>query len=168
MGAARLRVASFPVIGEGPSAHEWEAPPEPAYEASASHCWGGDTVRAVADGIEPESSHDPSIPRLTWWDHKGSREWVQAEFDTPQKVSKVAVYWFDDTGHGGGCGLPASWRLLYRSGGEWLPVEASGSFGIEKDRYNEVPFKAVTTSLLRIEVELGEGVSGGILEWRIE
>jgi hypothetical protein len=25
MGAARLRISAFPVVGEGPNAHEWES-----------------------------------------------------------------------------------------------------------------------------------------------
>ena len=29
MGAARLRISSFPVIGEGPEAHRWPEPPRP-------------------------------------------------------------------------------------------------------------------------------------------
>jgi len=40
MGAARLRIASFPTIGAGPAAHEWKAPPKPRlspFHASASH-----------------------------------------------------------------------------------------------------------------------------------
>ena len=28
MGAARLRISAFPVIDEGPDAHEWVIPPE--------------------------------------------------------------------------------------------------------------------------------------------
>jgi hypothetical protein len=31
MGAARLRISSFPVIGEGPDAHRWSPPPRALY-----------------------------------------------------------------------------------------------------------------------------------------
>lgn len=41
--------------------------------ASASHCWQNDTVSALNDQIEPTSSIDHSIPRLTFWDRMGSR-----------------------------------------------------------------------------------------------
>ncbi|NUQ64462.1 MAG: glycoside hydrolase family 127 protein [Pirellulales bacterium] len=68
MGAARLRVASFPVIGDAPEAVRWQEPP--AEPASASHCWEGDVVTALDDKLEPKSSSDGSIPRFTWWDHK--------------------------------------------------------------------------------------------------
>jgi hypothetical protein len=167
MGAARLRIASFPVVGDGPEANEWTSPPEPAYRAKASHCWGGDTERAVADGLTPSSSSDGSIPRFTWWDHRGSMEWIQAEFEKPRKVSKVEVYWFDDTGRGH-CRVPSSWRLFCRQGEAWKPVETDSPCGVEKDRFNEVTFAPVATGALRIEAQLQDEFSGGILEWRVE
>ena len=77
MGAARLRIAMFPVIGSGPEAHEWVAPstPKPSlYKASASYCHEGDSVEALGDGQEPRTSNDHDIPRMTWWPHKGTKE----------------------------------------------------------------------------------------------
>jgi hypothetical protein len=166
MGAARLRIASFPVIGEGPDARPWKAPPRAAYKASASHCNTSDSEQAVADGIAPRNSGDTSIPRFTWWDHRGTAEWLAAEFDRPRKLSSIAVYWFDDTGRGA-CRVPASWRLLHRRGGEWREVERPSGYGVEKDRFNEASFAEVETDALRIEARLQEGFSGGVLEWRI-
>ncbi|MBI1913393.1 MAG: glycoside hydrolase family 127 protein [Planctomycetes bacterium] len=166
MGAARLRIASFPVVG-GASAHRWKTPPEPLpYKASASHCWRDDTVRALGDGLLPRNSGDHSIPRMTWWDHRGTAEWVQYDFGKPLEVSGVEVYWFDDTGKGQ-CRVPASWRVVYRKDGRWLPVEGAGGYGVDKDRFNKVAFKPVKTDALRLEVKLQEHFSGGILEWRV-
>jgi hypothetical protein len=168
MGAARLRISSFPVIGEGAKAHQWVVPPEALpLKVSASHCNESDTVRAIADGILPKNSNDHSIPRFTWWDHKGTKEWVQREFDKPRKVSKVEVYWFDDKPNNGGCRTPKSWRLLYRKDGKWLPVAKPSGYGVEIDKFNVTTFDEVETDALRIEVELREKFSGGILEWRI-
>ena len=167
MGAARLRISAFPVIGEGPGAHAWKTTSGPAYKASASHCWGGDTVKALSDGLLPGNSNDHSIPRMTWWDHKGTTEWVQASFEKPRTVSSVQVYWFDDTGVGA-CRVPASWRLLYIKDGAWVPVENPSAFGTAKDVFNKTTFAPVRTTALRIEVRLRHGFSGGILEWRIE
>ena len=65
--------------------------------ASSSYCWPPDSVAAVNDQAEPADSNDHSIPRLTWWDHKGTAEWLQYDFDRPTKVAAVEVYWFDDT-----------------------------------------------------------------------
>jgi DUF1680 family protein len=168
MGAARLRIASFPVIGEGPQTHYWKVPPEALpLKVSASHCYESDSVRAVADGLVPKNSNDHSIPRFTWWNHKGTKEWVQREFETPRKFSKVEVYWFDDTPSNGGCRVPKSWRLLYRKDGKWHEVAAASGYGLETNKFNVTTFKEVESDALRIEVQLQDQFSGGILEWRI-
>jgi hypothetical protein len=39
---------------------------------------------------------------------------------------------------------------------------------VEKDKFNSVTFSPVQTSALRLEVQLQEDFSGGILEWRID
>jgi len=135
-------------------------------QASASHCWQTDSETALNDGIEPASSNDQSIPRFTWWDHKGTKEWVQYDFQKTLKVSSVAVYWFDDTGEGG-CRVPESWKLLYKVGDEWKEVSGADGYGVEKDRYNRVTFDSVETTGLRVAVQLRPEFSGGILEWRI-
>lgn len=165
MGCARLRLSAFPVIGDGPAAHDWTLPPEPKIRASWVH--GGDTVDAVHDGIVPQNSGDQSIPRFTWWDRRGSEEWIESRFDAPREVQAVAVYWFDDTGRGS-CRVPRTWHLEARVGEQWRPVTAEGAYGVAKDTFNRVAFQPLTTDRLRIVVQLGEGVSGGILEWRIE
>jgi hypothetical protein len=167
MGAARLRIAAFPVIGHGADAHVWTAPPEPLFRATASHCFESDTPLAIADGIAPSSSDDHSVPRHTFWDHRGTTEWLQAEFDSPREVAKVALYWFDDTGRGA-CRTPRSWRLLARRDGAWVPVETTTGLGVDRDRFNEVTFRSFRTDALRIEVDLREGFSAGVLEWRID
>ncbi|MHC4081322.1 MAG: glycoside hydrolase family 127 protein [Planctomycetota bacterium] len=134
---------------------------------SASHCWESDSILAVNDQLEPEGSGDHSIPRLTWWDHLGTSEWVQYDFDEPRWVSSTSVYWFDDTGVGR-CRVPATWRLLYRQDDAWKPVPAPSGYGVQRDVYNRVEFDPVETSALRIEVQLRPDCSGGILEWRFE
>jgi len=133
---------------------------------SASHVWGSDTERALNDQREPRSSADESIPRHTWWDHRGGTEWVQYDFTEPATLSAVEVYWFDDTGRGG-CRVPASWRLLRRDGEGWTEVSSASGYGVEKDRFNVTTFDPVTTEALRIEVELQDGMSGGVLEWKV-
>jgi hypothetical protein len=169
MGAARLRLAMFPTIGSGPDAREWVAPAKPKpsrYRASASHVNPSDTVEALGDGAEPANSNDQSIPRMTWWPHRGTTEWVQYDFAQPQKVSSVAVYWFDDL-PGGGCAVPQSWRVLYRDANDWKEVANARSSPIGKDKFNQMSFDAVQTTALRLEVQLQPNRSGGILEWTI-
>jgi hypothetical protein len=116
--------------------------------------------------LEPASSLDHDIPRLTWWDHVGTREWVQYDFVKATAVSAVEVYWFDDTGRGR-CRVPKSWRLLYRDVEHWKTVATNDAYGIAKDRYNVVRFQPVETTALRLEVQLQPEVSGGVLEWRV-
>ena len=124
-------------------------------------------MRAVADGLVPKNSNDHSIPRFTWWDHKGTKEWVQREFDAPRKVAQVEVYWFDDAPGNGGCRTPQSWRLLYRKNGAWQEVAKPSGYGVAMDQFNVVTFGEVVTDALRIEVQLRDKFSGGILEWRV-
>ena len=166
MGCARLRISSFPTIGSGPGSHQWKQPPK-AIPATASHCFESDTVMALSDKLLPRSSNDHSIQRMTFWPRKGTKEWVQYDFEKPRKISSAAVYWFDDTG-GGGCRIPKSWILLYKDGNNWKQVSNTGSYGIEKDKFNSIRFKPVQTTALRLEVQLQQDFSGGILEWRVD
>jgi hypothetical protein len=136
---------------------------------TVSHCFANDTPDALNDGIEPANSNDHAIARHTWWDHRGTAEWVQYEFDRLRDVSSVSVYWWDDRPAGGQCAAPASWRLLYRTAeGQWRPMPGDIHYGTLKDRFNTVTFEAIQTDALRIEVRLAESYSGGILEWKVK
>ena len=88
-------------------------------------------------------------------------------FAKPSTVSQSDIYWFDDTGRGG-VRVPASWRLLYKDGAEWKPVETTSAFGVAKDEWNKVAFKPVTTSALRIELVMQPRVSAGVQEWKVK
>lgn len=143
-------------------------PPVSWVRPSASHCGEHDTLTALHDRSEPRSSGDQRIPRFTWWPRRGTREWVQYDFDRPRTVAGVAVYWFDDSQQRGLCRAPAAWKLLYRTADGWLPVADPSGFGAELDAYNRVSFAPVLTDGLRIEVELQDRFSAGILEWQVE
>jgi DUF1680 family protein len=136
---------------------------------SASHCWQNDTVSALNDQMEPAASDDQTIPRFTWWDHRGTAEWVQYDFERPEKVSAVEVYWWDERRIKAHCRVPQSWRLVYRTAdGQWKPVAGATGYTAEIDKFNRVGFEPVETKALRIEVQLQPEWSGGILEWRVE
>ncbi len=136
----------------------------------ASHLNPTDTLEALNDGAVPKSSADHAIRRMTWWDHRGTKEWLSYRFlgKKPRTVSEAAVYWFDDTGIGA-CRVPAAWRLLYLDGGEWKPVKLTGdsSYKTALNRFNKVTFEPVQTQELRIEVTLKPGFSGGVLKWTV-
>jgi hypothetical protein len=166
MGCCRLRITAFPVI-DNDKGKDWPPPVKPKYNPTASHCWDSDTPDALCDDVLPKSSNDHGLDRFTWWPRKGSVEWVQYDFDKPMMISSASVYWFDDTPRGG-CKLPKSWRLLYKDGKDWKPVEGASDYVVAKDKFCEVKFKEVTTPALRLEVQLEKDFSGGILEWRVK
>ena len=122
---------------------------------------------ALGDGLEPASSSDETIPRHTWWTHRGSTEWVQYDFPQSKEVSSVEVYWFDDSGKGE-CRVPRGWRLLYLDDLQWKPVPNAISAGVARDQWNRMRFQPVKTTALRLEAELQPQYSGGILEWRVK
>lgn len=90
MGCARLRISAFPTIGSGTDAHEWIAPVKKDNQ-TVSHCWQGDTVKALNDERIPGSSSDAGIPRFTWWDHRGTNEWVAYRFEEPPMIPRIGL-----------------------------------------------------------------------------
>jgi uncharacterized protein len=123
---------------------------------------------------EPRSSRDGSF-YFDWWPQgtgRGAQSnirsgWVEYSFDAPVTVSESELYWFDDA-PGGGVRVPAGWRILYKDGAEWKPVENSGAWPVEKDNYNKVTFKPVTSSGLRLEVSFQPNFSAGVQRWKVK
>jgi hypothetical protein len=122
---------------------------------------------ALNDQYEPENSNDHSWPYFHWWPKKNSWEWVQYDFEKPEKVSYMKVYWFDD-GPFGGCRIPDSWELWYKSRDKWLTVNASTGYTVTKDGWDELKFEPVTVDALRLRVKLSEKYSSGIHEWAVK
>jgi hypothetical protein len=167
MGAARLRISSFPVVDDGPDAQPWPAPPETwSWQIAASHCFAHDTLEALRDGKVPGDEHEPRFPRFTWWDHKGTLETVDYTFPAPREVAAVDVFWFDDQPRGG-CAVPANWRVVVRDGDAWRPVAQHGPYGIQEGAFQTTAFAPVTTTAIRLEVQLQDGKSAGLYEWRV-
>ena len=127
---------------------------------------GRKNPRAINDGEEPAASNDPSS-YFDWWPTKGTTEWAEYKFEKPATISETQLYWFDDTGRGE-VRVPASWRILYKDGDEWKPVENETPYGVQKDKYNIVSFKPVTTDGLRVEVVMQKEWSAGIQKWKVK
>ena len=145
----------------------------------------GKNVRPIIDGEEPNNSAE-SGSYFDWWPVQGwsdacdgtgepgqrrqcsKGEWIEMTFSTPATVARTEIYWFDDETNRGGVRVPASWRLLYKDGDEWKPVETGDPFGTVKDAWNTVSFRPVTTSALRLELVMKPGVSAGLQEWRVK
>lgn len=177
MGAARLRITAFPTVTDSPDGHRWtetKLPLAASFKVTTSH--GKDLLDLANDGVSPDRSDDAWFPRITWWDHTGTREWLQYTFPEPLTVSSCAVFWFDDSPRGR-CKTPASWRITYQKDGNWIPVdptdgpwqalEGKQEYKAEKDKFNTIRFKPVITGALRLEVQLADGHSAGLFEWRV-
>ena len=169
-GAAPLRISAIPVLGAGPKARDWQPPviPKRLHGGHASHCCPHDSTAAIADDLIPTGSIDHTIPRHTFWPHKGTEEWLEARFEMPCELSTVSVSWFDDSPHDGGCSPPNGWSLLHLDGADaWHAVNTAGAQGVATDRFDTATFKPVRRRALRREVKLREDGSAGVLDWRI-
>ncbi len=162
MGAARLRISAFPSVSTNGSATQWGAP----YTPSASYVNSSDTVSAMNLGLEPTNSSEQMM-RMTWWNHLGTTEWVQATFNGLSQVSRMSVYWYDDVPIGGGCNVPQSWWVEYLVGTNWVTATGASGYGITPNAFNTVTFNPVTTTAVRVYVQLQSGYSGGILAWNV-
>jgi DUF1680 family protein len=120
----------------------------------------------INDGEEPASSNDHAA-YFDWWNKNGSSEWVEYAWEKPVAISQSEVYWFDDTGSGG-VRVPAKWRLLYKDGDAWKPVETASVYAVERNKFNPIAFKPVTTTGLRLELTAQPNVSMGIQEWKVK
>ncbi|NQU85139.1 MAG: hypothetical protein HQ541_05200 [Mariniphaga sp.] len=85
-------------------------------------------------------------------------------FEKPETISSTGVYWFADVPNGG-CDVPASWKVYYKSGNSWIEVKTENEYGSEKNKLNDIEFQPVTTSAIKLEVQLSKDDSAGIHEW---
>ena len=135
-----------------------------APETAPTDGWAG----GVNDQWEPKRSSDTSKPYHYWWLKRGTKESISYRFDKEYDVSNVQVYWLDFDHYDGDFRTPESWMLYYKdAGGQWKEVEEHTPYTVDKDRYNSVDFKTVTTRELKIVAQLREGVSGGVIEWKV-
>ncbi len=123
------------------------------------------SIEAIRDQILPSGSDDKNYQFFHWWPENNKTEWIAYTFDKPYKISKSKVFWFND---GGGCIAPKAWRLFYKQGEEWVPVKNKNEYGIQLDIINITDFVPVTTTAVRLEVDLPKESSSGIHEWIIE
>ena len=168
MGAARLRISSFPQISESADARTWDGP-APMVQASASSHF--EPPSAVLDGLAPTSSADRSIPRFVWAQGAGGRggetgKWIEYRYSEPRSIGSAEVYWAADA-DGVGCALPSSWSLQWWDGAVWKPVEGVASYPTGKDSFNRVRFTPVRTTAIRLLATTQGRQSAGILEWRV-
>ncbi len=122
-------------------------------------------IEAIRDQILPAGSNDRNCQFFHWWPHNDTTEWISYTFDKPYTISKTKIFWYNDDG---GCRPPASWRLYYLKEGEWIEVKAKNEYGIQLDIINTTDFEPVTTTAVKLEVDLPKTSSSGMHEWIIE
>ncbi|MFI1773492.1 glycoside hydrolase family 127 protein [Thalassobellus citreus] len=135
-------------------------------QIKASH--NAKAIVAINDGLIPKDENDKSLPYYHWWPKEGTTEWISYNFTEEKTISRSTIYWYDDKPWGG-CQVPDKWSLYYKnSADEWIPVENTSDYTIEKGFGNEVTFKPVKTKALKLEVKLAEKNAAGIFEWEVE
>ncbi|MCH7227011.1 glycoside hydrolase family 127 protein [Haloferula sp. A504] len=149
-----------------------------AHEASLAASVKSPTkaMEAVRDGRSgPTSDHRPT-PCMTLPDTGDGPGWIEYRWDEPRKLSRAAVYWAVDRRaqvywgpriRGEDLVMPESWKLTYYDGSKWIPVETEDPFTLRLDLFNEVDFKPVETTALRLEVEFGPAPAA-VQEWRVD
>ena len=134
----------------------------------------GANGRSLIDSWEPKTSSDIRISHLSFHPNKGSTEWFEYEFEEPRKIKTVGVYWFDEAQAAASFRnerkeiLPRSWRVLAWIDNTWSEVSVREQDpGIERDQYNYVTcVRPIHTKKIRIEVQLHDELSGGVLGCR--
>ena len=135
-----------------------------APETAPADGWAG----GVNDQWEPKRSSDTSKPYHYWWLKRGTKESISYKFDKEYDVSNVQVYWLDFDHYDGNFRTPESWTLYYKDAdGQWKEVENHSPYTVDRDKYNSVDFRSVTTRELKIVAQLREGESGGVIEWKV-
>ncbi|RYG25685.1 Tat pathway signal protein [bacterium] len=130
---------------------------------SSSFISGDTKLSALNDGFTPRSSADARRGSYGNWPRTGT-EWVQYEWPAPVTTDKIEVYWWID---GQGVGAPASCRVTYWNGSEFVPVENVVGLGVAGGAFNATTFTPVTTDKIRLEIVSNGTLSTGILEWKV-
>ncbi|MEA5138288.1 glycoside hydrolase family 127 protein [Arcicella rigui] len=124
-------------------------------------------LKALNDQFEVQNSNDKSANYLHWWPKKNTTEYLQYDFDQSYTVSSSSIYWLDDSPWGG-CRIPLSYKVYYKKDGAWLPVTVTQQSPIAKDQFNALQFEPVTTTGLKIEIQLPTDNAAGVLEWVVK
>ncbi len=106
------------------------------------------TIKGINDQRLPKSSADKSNTLYHWWPKTGEKEWIVYHFKKPETVSETEVYWLKDIPNGG-CDLPESWKLYYKTGKKWTEVKGETPYPITEDQLNKFAFEPVTTRCIK-------------------
>ena len=146
-------------------------PSKPATLASQSRITASTpatSLSSINDRLVPKDGDDRQMPYYHWWPKNNCTEWIAYEFPQASSVQRSTVYWFDD-GPWGGCRVPKAWRIFYKDEqGNWKPVTGADRYPTIKGAACTVNFDAVTTTALKLEVDLPTDNSAGVFEWSVK
>lgn len=130
---------------------------------TSSPCKG--SLSSVNDQLVPKKSSSKEYGVIHWWPNFGTTEWVQMDFEKEEFVKLIKIFWFDDKDINAGCRVPKSYKVLYKQGNSWKPVQPASGYPNARDQFNFIPFYPVKTTALKIVMELEKEFSSGVQEW---
>jgi len=135
----------------------------PVSSSTEEYAWG------VNDQWEPENSHDTAKPYFYWWLRVGVPVTLAYSLPEETEISESSIYWMQMDHYDGSFDIPESYKLQYlNADDQWQDVEPLNSYVVEADKWNTVCFKPVKTTKIQIAAQLKQGLSGGVLEWKIK
>lgn len=139
--------------------------PTLAARSSITSSKGSRSLSSITDQLLPDSSGSHQFPFFHWWPKKDSWEWVEFNWEQPEKISNVSVYWFDDRPWGG-TRIPVEWEVLYLNAktSEWESVRVKNDYSVSLNDWDKVNFKPVKTNKIRVRVHLSPNYASGIHE----
>jgi DUF1680 family protein len=135
-------------------------------------------LSALNDGFVPADSFDRShglYALHSLWDNEGKTPWAQYEWTVPVTIDRVEIYWAVERPRPVSAPgsewprmqVPASYRILYWNGSDFVPVDNPQGLGLAADTFNATTFEPVKTAKIRLEVIPEKGHPSGVLEWRV-
>lgn len=125
-----------------------------------------------ADNFEPSSAVNGSTINEPFWGTAGSpnqEDHLEIDFGETLLVDNARVFFYATASSAtrDGYAEPVTFRIEYHDGDGWKPVEnASPTPTYPRANLNEVAFKAVQTSKLRVVVNHADGFRTGIKEFQ--
>jgi hypothetical protein len=139
----------------------------PRATATCTNTSPWESCTAVNDGTDPNGP-----PQYGTWPNRGDQQ-VELTWDQPVRVDSANMWFFQDVppGASGGVQAPASWRLQWWDGAQFVDVTDPSGFGVALNQFNEASFDPVTTTRLRATLvarpnqAAQEGI--GVREWQV-
>lgn len=122
-------------------------------------------MSVINDGIVPEYIEDLRDNAYVFWTRRRSTDvWIQYDWDESISTNEVQIYWISQ---GERISLPASYRLTYLEGEEYVPVTIISGAEPVADSLNVISIEEVETTSMRLEVENEERQASAIFEWKV-